>query len=93
MALRAHLLPRRRIWDIYDRSWYETLRERYLATKLPTVYDKVKVDIRAKWKNREEWGASWLSTWPIGGLYGMFLATTSGDISLHRQAKWRSRDE
>ncbi|KAH6887021.1 hypothetical protein B0T10DRAFT_490612 [Thelonectria olida] len=85
--------PEDEFWNIYDHSWYQALRERYSATTLPTVYDKVKVDIRAKWKNREQWGASWLSTWPIGGLYGMFLATMSGDIGLHRQAKWRYRDE
>jgi hypothetical protein len=85
--------PEDEFWNIYDRSWYQALRERYSATTLPTVYDKVKVDIRAKWKNREQWGTSWLSTWPIGGLYGMFLATMSGDIGLHRQAKWRYRDE
>ncbi|KAK7415724.1 hypothetical protein QQX98_005637 [Neonectria punicea] len=85
--------PEEEFWNIYDHSWYQALRKRYFATTLPTVYDKVKVDVQAKWKNREQWGSSWLSTWPIGGLYGMFLAAMSGDIRLHRQAKWRYKLE
>lgn len=35
----------------------------------------------------------WLRTWPIGGIYGMIWATLSGDINLHRQAKWRYRKD
>ncbi|KAF7554932.1 hypothetical protein G7Z17_g2557 [Cylindrodendrum hubeiense] len=84
--------PEPEFWNIYGRSWYQALRDKYFATTLPTVYDKVKVDVAAKQKNSEQHGASWLSTWPIGGLYGMFLATVSGDIRLHRQAKWRHRN-
>ncbi|KAM3081811.1 hypothetical protein ACMFMG_004282 [Clarireedia jacksonii] len=80
-------------WSEYDCSWYQALREKYLATTLPTIYDKVKVKLRAEWKNPKQWSEFWLSTWPIGGLYGMILATLSGDISLHRQAKWRYKGE
>ncbi|KAF2836108.1 hypothetical protein M501DRAFT_997348 [Patellaria atrata CBS 101060] len=29
-------------WSIYNREWYEELREKYGAAKLPSVYDKVK---------------------------------------------------
>ncbi|KAL2018418.1 hypothetical protein VTK56DRAFT_837 [Thermocarpiscus australiensis] len=32
-------------WRLYDRTWYEGLRERYGATTLPSVYDKVHVDV------------------------------------------------
>lgn len=32
-------------WQLYDQEWYRALRERYSATTLPTVYDKVKVDV------------------------------------------------
>ncbi|KAF4968708.1 hypothetical protein FZEAL_10349 [Fusarium zealandicum] len=85
--------PEDEFWSLYDRPWYQALRERYFATTLPTVYQKVKVDIQAKGKSYEEWRASWLSKWPIGGLYGMVLATFSGDIALHRQAKWRYQSE
>ncbi|RSM13615.1 hypothetical protein CDV31_005785 [Fusarium ambrosium] len=76
-------------WNLYDYGWYQSLREKYSATTLPTVYDKVKVNVQAKGESSEQWSESWLSKWPIGGLYGMVLATLSGDINLHRQAKWR----
>ncbi|KAK3319033.1 hypothetical protein B0H66DRAFT_255161 [Apodospora peruviana] len=81
-------------WSEYNhRDAYEALREKYFATTLPTVYDKVKQpklqrDNQGKAK-RQEQSKSWLSTWPIGGLYGMVLATLSGDIALHRRATWR----
>jgi len=32
-------------WHLYDRGWYDDLRQQYSATTLPTVYDKVKVDV------------------------------------------------
>jgi FAD/FMN-containing dehydrogenase len=36
-------------WKIYDRSWYNALRERYFATKVfPDIYDKVRVTERYK---------------------------------------------
>ncbi|KAL2686736.1 hypothetical protein Neosp_004277 [[Neocosmospora] mangrovei] len=76
-------------WNLYDYEWYQALREKYSATTLPTVYDKVKVNVQVKGESSEQWSESWLSKWPIGGLYGMVLATLSGDINLHRQAKWR----
>lgn len=85
--------PEEEFWSIYGRCWYQALREKYFATTLPTAYDKVNVDIRAKWKNQKQNWVSWLSTWPIGGLYGMFLATFSGDIGLHRKAKWKYKGE
>ena len=77
-------------WSIYDRPWYEKLRAKYFATTLPSVYDKVKHKLPhdANGRSMFEW-KSWLSTWPIGGIYGMVKATFSGDISLHRQAGWR----
>jgi delta24-sterol reductase len=31
--------------EIYNRSEYDALREKYRATYLPTIYDKVKVDV------------------------------------------------
>ncbi|OJD09445.1 hypothetical protein ACJ73_10309 [Blastomyces percursus] len=33
-------------WDIYDRRWYEGLREKYGATYLPDVYEKVRVKMQ-----------------------------------------------
>ncbi|KAL2212904.1 FAD-binding domain-containing protein [Sarocladium strictum] len=80
-----------KFWDIYGRSWYQTLRARYHAELLPSVYDKIKSNGEAIRQSFWSLGSSWLSTWPIGGLYGMVLATTSGDIGLHQRAKWRYR--
>lgn len=76
-------------WDLYGQSWYRALRKRYFATSLPTVYDKVKVDAGARVWQDKDWRLSWMSRWPIGGVYGMLVAALSGDIYLHRAAKWR----
>ncbi|KAF5550394.1 24-dehydrocholesterol reductase [Fusarium napiforme] len=78
-------------WELYDRPWYERLRERYFATTLPTVYDKVKKSgLEADGKDDKGWEfGKLLNKWPIGGIYGMILAFYSGDIKLHRRARWR----
>ncbi|RBR12260.1 uncharacterized protein FIESC28_08746 [Fusarium coffeatum] len=82
-------------WELYDRSWYESLRERYFATTLPTVYDKVKhMDTEPEERSMKGWSLkALLHKWPIGGLYGMVLAFYSGDISLHRRATWKYKKE
>lgn len=33
-------------WKVYDKKWYETLRAKYKATTLPSMYDKVVVKKR-----------------------------------------------
>lgn len=85
----------KQFWELYDRSWYEKLRERYFAMTLPTVYDKVKhVDTEPEEKSMEGWSLkALLHKWPIGGLYGMVLAFYSGDIGLHRRATWKYKKE
>ena len=78
-------------WRVYDRPWYESLRQKYKATSLPSVYDKVKIDVDAKRKKMESetWVAGITSRWPVGGLWGMWLAWRSGDIGCHREAQWK----
>ncbi|KAF5576010.1 7-dehydrocholesterol reductase [Fusarium pseudocircinatum] len=63
-------------WDLHERLWYERLRERYFATILPTVYDKVeRSGLDAGGRNEKGWGLrSLLNKWLIGGIYGMILA-------------------
>ena len=71
-------------WDIYDKDKYMELRKRYHAESLPSVYDKVKVDLQgvaggAAQKRESGWG-EWAykrfwDTWPLGGLYGVASAT------------------
>lgn len=47
------------IWAMYDHKVYETLRAKYDAVYLPTIYDKVKVDFEER-AIRKSWVA-WLS--------------------------------
>lgn len=63
-------------WRIYDWKSYNALRQKYFATHLPTIYDKVKVDVNAE---RQAVRVSWItwflalfwSIWPISGVYGV----------------------
>lgn len=71
-------------WDIYDEEKYMQLRRKYHAESLPSVYDKVKVDLQGvaggEVKKREMGWGEWVhkifwETWPLGGLYGVASAT------------------
>ncbi|WKT51390.1 hypothetical protein QSH57_016360 [Fusarium oxysporum f. sp. vasinfectum] len=57
---------------------------------LPTVYDEVKKSgLDADERDGKGWGLrTLLNKWPIGGIYGMIMAFYSGDINLHRRARW-----
>ncbi|KAI1369733.1 FAD-binding domain-containing protein [Xylaria arbuscula] len=75
-------------WKLYDRKWYDDLRNKYWAGSLPTVYDKIKVDYR-KHAQDSSW-RTWLkSCWPIPGLLGIIAAIRSKDYMLHRNAPWK----
>ncbi len=80
-------------WDIYDKPWYTALREKYGATTLPTVYDKVKIDVEANRRKRQETRQSLKGKWPVGGLYGIWKAIQSGDYHLHRRAEWKHKEK
>ena len=78
-------------WGIYDRKWYDTLRVKYNATSLPSVYDKVKVDVEAEKKAVEGSWRLWLLTfWPLGGLWGLYKAIVSGEYLLAKKSTWQS---
>jgi FAD/FMN-containing dehydrogenase len=72
-------------WRLYDREWYEELRERYHATNLVSIYDK----IRKSGVGARSWAQTITELWPVGGIFGMWRAVRSGDIKLHRNAKWK----
>ncbi|KAL3957113.1 hypothetical protein ACCO45_007691 [Purpureocillium lilacinum] len=62
-------------WAHYDRASYDALRERYGAGYLPSVYDKVRVDVDAEeaarnrtWKTRAKARAK--GVWPLRGWEG-----------------------
>ncbi|KAJ2958041.1 hypothetical protein NQ176_g11204 [Zarea fungicola] len=85
--------PEEKFWNIYDKPWYTALREKYSATTLPTVYDKVKIDVQANRRKRQETRQSFKGKWPVGGLYGIWKAIQSGDYHLHRRAEWKYKEK
>ncbi|KAM3444711.1 hypothetical protein NHJ13734_001213 [Beauveria thailandica] len=80
-------------WAVYDKPWYTALREKYGATTLPTVYDKVRIDVEANRRKRQETTQSLKGKWPVGGLYGIWKAIQSGDYHLHRRAEWKYKEK
>ncbi|OAQ74118.1 24-dehydrocholesterol reductase precursor [Pochonia chlamydosporia 170] len=82
-------------WKVYDknRDWYEGLREKYHATTLPSVHDKVKIDVDAAREERKRTRQSLKSKWPIGGLYGIWQSIKSKDYHLHRRAEWKYKGD
>jgi FAD/FMN-containing dehydrogenase len=78
--------------EIYNRNDYDVLRKKYCATYLPTVYDKVKVDIEKEKKGVDESWKLWFlallwSIWPLAGLYGVYKATRGGDYLLPKTSR------
>jgi hypothetical protein len=70
--------------EIYNRRDYELLRGKYHASYLPSVFDKVRVDIVNEQKALRESRAAWLLAsfwriWPLTGLYGVCKAFLGGD--------------
>ena len=82
--------PEHDFWQMYDRGWYEGLRDKYDATSLPSVYEKVKVDHEA---DKDTSGSSlgrWLRhTWPFPGLYGLKKAIESRAYVQARKSTWK----
>jgi hypothetical protein len=76
-------------WRLYDKDWYEGLRQRYYATTLPTVYDKVKVDVaRQREIHNLPWYRKIALARPFAGFVGIWHAIRSGDYMIHRQLGW-----
>ncbi|KAI1332932.1 FAD-binding domain-containing protein [Xylariaceae sp. FL0255] len=74
-------------WELYDKKWYENLRDRYQARSLPTIYDKIKPDLTTQ-ENRT-W-TDWLkSIWPLPGVRGVAAAIRSRDYIFHRNKPWK----
>ena len=78
-------------WSLYDREWYDALRVKYNATSLPSVYDKVRVDVEAEKKSvNASWGLWLLTFWPLGGLRGLCHAIVSGEYLFAKKSTWQS---
>jgi Delta24-sterol reductase len=81
-------------WEMYDKEWYDALREKYDATSLPSVYDKVKVEMDGLQElHGSSLGKTILQTWPISGFYGIKKAIDSGAYLQARSSAWKSRTE
>jgi delta24-sterol reductase len=75
-------------WTIYDKERYDMLREKYNATSLPNIWDKVKD--RGKKEEVEPGMRGWLrrvvkSNWLLSGFYGVYKALRGGDYLLKRK--------
>ncbi|KAK2628445.1 hypothetical protein QTJ16_001548 [Diplocarpon rosae] len=70
-------------WAQFDREWYEKLREKYKATGLPSVYEKVKVDTKALESAEER-------RWPMGGIVGIKKAIESKSYVDARKSSWKT---
>lgn len=76
-------------WQMFDRKWYEGLREKYGATSLPTVYEKVKIDVEAEKRKNSSLSEAWKRIWPFAGIYGIVKAIQSKTYVEARRATWR----
>lgn len=77
-------------WQDFDKSWYDGLREKYRATSLPTVYEKVRATQQGSTSaESQSFLQRLLSTWPMPGIKGLRKAIQSGDYMLARNAAWK----
>ncbi|KAG6003015.1 hypothetical protein E4U21_002450 [Claviceps maximensis] len=79
-------------WRNYDRRSYDELRARYGATYLPSVFDKVKVDVEREeaerkltWRTRLAAAAE--GVWPVRGVKGFYGAIGRGDYLMGGKKK------
>lgn len=71
-------------WSIYDKKQYDALRERYHASYLPNLYQKVRVDLSPGRQRSEMGWCEWAKdvvweTRPVSGLYGVWKAFWGGE--------------
>ena len=80
-------------WSQFDKSSYNALRDKYHASGLATVHEKVHVK-HGKGDHGEEpkipWTASLFDMWPISGLYGLTKSIESREYMKARNATWKN---
>ena len=80
-------------WRQFDRKWYKALRVKYNAMSLPSVYDKVKVDVDAeKHAIQTSWRKWLLEIWLVRAFWGIYKSIRSRTYMLARQAKWKTME-
>jgi hypothetical protein len=80
-------------WDIYDQEAYDASRAKYGAGSMPTVYDKVGIDVEKERRERAE--ASGLKkvksrlkdVWPVRGVYGVWRVVVGREYLLLKEKK------
>ena len=81
-------------WEIYGREWYDQLRHKYHASSLPTVYDKVKIDVDAETRAiKSSWSLWLLSSFPFDGAWAIWKTTSSRQYLLANKQNWQSIEE
>ncbi|KXT13316.1 hypothetical protein AC579_7224 [Pseudocercospora musae] len=83
--------PEDEFWKDFDRSWYESLRKKYHATSLPSVWEKVHVDLQADKKATESAGLlkKLENVWPVPGIVGLRRSIQSKDYVQARNPAWK----
>lgn len=77
-------------WAHYDRTSYDALRKKYGAEYLPSVYDKVKIDLDAeealeRADTRAKVKAKLWKVWPVRGLYGVYCVVRNREYVLEKK--------
>lgn len=80
-------------WEIYGREWYDHLRQKYNATSLPSVYEKVRDNVNVETKAaKSSWWLWFLSFWPMSGFRSLWKAMANRQYLLtNRRAGGRLR--
>lgn len=88
-------------WTIYNKPGYDSLRDKYHAQHLPSLYDKVRVhESDLPGAHRGEFESGWKGSvkralwdvWPFCGLYGVYKAWRGGDYLLQKETPKQKAD-
>lgn len=84
--------PEEEFWQQFDKKWYDDLRKKYGATTLPSVYEKVKVDVEAERSVLKDapMHRQLLAKWPLSGFWGIWKAIQSKSYIAARNSEWKS---
>ena len=75
-----------RVEDGVNVQWYDDLRRKYHGEGLPTMWDKITVDVsRERERRKNDWRTKMLAIWPMGGVYSIWKAIQSKDYLHHRK--------
>lgn len=72
-------------WNIYDRQKYDSLREKYHASYLPSIYQKVHVNLETDYCQSRGIRRFAGKIWPLRGWYGLYKAIRGGDYLLQKE--------